>query len=676
MTEGNETNHFPKSTAMNCRSLNKRITVTVLLVTAWTTSALCGQESLTGMEEDAMRSAVRHVAPSVVRIETLGGVEQFQGKLLGSGPATGLIVSEDGYILSSAFAFVSQPSSILVTLPSGKRTSATIVARDKSRMLVLLKASTDEKLPVPTVVSRDKLQVGQWTLAVGRTYPGEFPNISVGILSAVNRIWGKAVQTDAKISPSNYGGPLIDIRGNVIGILVPLSPQRQGEMAGAEWYDSGIGFAIPLADIMPRLDEMKQGTDLLPGIMGVSFRDRDIYSTPPVIAACMAKSPAREAGLQVGDTIVEVDGVPIQRQAQLRHLLGPKVAGETIRVVVERGEEEEKERIEVSMQLVAELEPYIRPEIGILPMRETGDQAGVTVRATLPDSPAAQARLQRGDRIVGLDETDIADTDALREAVIAFDPGAEITLRYVRGDEAKSATIKLAPQSTVVPESLPPAHAKIEPGAGELPATGVVEIQIPEVANKCVAYVPETYNPAHAYGMLVWLHAPGSFDQEELIKLWKPLCEAENLILVAPQSADVRRWTATEIEFIRKAMDEVLGDYSIDSARVVLHGYLAGAAMAYHVAFGNRDICRGVAPVGSPLPMRIGTPATDPMEPLAIYSWSSASSRVAEQIAAGEEKLQEKKFPVLTATVPGPERYLNSEELAKLIRWIDTLDRI
>jgi len=72
----------------------------------------------------------------------------------------------------------------------------------------------------------------------------------VGILSATNRIWGKAVQTDAKISPGNYGGPLIDIRGNVIGILVPLSPQGQGEVAGAEWYDSGIGFAVPLNDML------------------------------------------------------------------------------------------------------------------------------------------------------------------------------------------------------------------------------------------------------------------------------------------------------------------------------------------------------------------------------------------------------------------------------------------
>ena len=74
------------------------------------------------------------------------------------------------------------------------------------------------------------------------------PNVSVGIVSALDRIWGKAIQTDAKISPNNYGGPLVDIAGRVLGVLVPMSPDGSGEVAGVEWYDSGIGFAVPLED--------------------------------------------------------------------------------------------------------------------------------------------------------------------------------------------------------------------------------------------------------------------------------------------------------------------------------------------------------------------------------------------------------------------------------------------
>jgi len=636
-----------------------------------------GQEDLTGLEEDAMRAATRQVAPAVVRIETLGGVEQYQGRLLGAGPTTGLIVSQDGYILSSAFGFVGQPSSILVTLPSGQRTSATIAARDESRMLVLLKVDSDEPLPVPTVVPRDELRVGQWTLAVGRTYAGDFPNMSAGILSATDRIWSKAVQTDAKVSPSNYGGPLIDIQGRVIGVLVPLSPQQQGEMAGSQWYDSGIGFAVPLADIMPRLDTMKEGVDLKPGILGVSLKGKDIYSTPATIAACFAKSPAREAGLEVGDTIVEVNGQPIERQAQLRHALGPLVAGDQVQLVAERGDP--KQRIEVKLQLVAELEPYVRPELGILPLRRVTapeEAAGVVVRQVLDGGAAAKAGLQPGDRVTALGERQTADAAALREAIIAYDPDAEVTVQYVRDEQTESTKLVLGSQTTSVPESLPPAHPPLGTPEGELPGTGVVDIKIPEIANECLAYVPEDYDPRIPYGLVVWLHAPGKFDKTELLEAWQPICDQHELILLAPQSADPRRWTSTEIEFIRKAMDDVLRNYSIDPARVVLHGYLAGGAMAYHVAFSHRDVCRAVVPVGAPLPMRVGDPMTDPVEPLAIYSCSSADSKVAEQITAGEKRLGEKKFPVIVVDVPAPERYLNDQELAKLVRWIDSLDRI
>ncbi len=636
-----------------------------------------GQEDLTALEEQAMQAAVQRVAPSLVQIETLGGVEQIQGKLLGSGPTTGLIVSADGFILSSAFGFVGKPSSILVTLPSGKRTSAKIVARDSNRMLVLLKATTNEMLSVPPILPRESLQVGQWTLAVGRTYPGKFPNMSVGILSARNRIWGKAVQTDAKVSPSNYGGPLIDIRGNVIGILVPLSPQQQGEMAGSEWYDSGIGFAVPLSDIMRQLDTMKQGNDLKPGILGVSLKGTDLYGVPAVIAACPAKSPAREAGLEVGDTIVEVDGKAIQRQAQLRHALGPHVAGDSIHVVVQRGKE--KKRIEATIELVAELEPYVRPELGILPMRlgnATGQEAGVTIRYLIPNGPAATAGLQGGDRITGLNDLKIADTDALREAVIGFDPGAEVTVRFNRKGASKKLTIKLARQSTTVPDILPTAHPDLKAGEGGLPAVGMIDIQIPEAANKCLAYVPENYNPTTQYALVVWLAAPGSFDKDALQKRWKPICDQNNVILLAPQPANPRRWTSLEIEFIRKTMDDVVSHYAIDPARVVVHGYLAGAAMAYHVAFGNRELCRAVAPVGAPLPMRIGVPMTDPVLPMSIYSCSSPSSKAAEQIEAGQKQLTKRAFPVIVVKIPDPERYLNAKELAEMFRWIDTLDRI
>src|SRR2546421_11824687 len=96
------------------------------------------QDDLASQEEQAIRAAVDRVAPAVVKIETIGGLERVGKVLVNTGPTTGLIVDDSGYIVSSTFNFIQQPSSILVTLPSGARAPAKIVARDHSRMLVLL----------------------------------------------------------------------------------------------------------------------------------------------------------------------------------------------------------------------------------------------------------------------------------------------------------------------------------------------------------------------------------------------------------------------------------------------------------------------------------------------------------------------------------------------------------
>ena len=171
------------------------------------------------------------VAPSVVRIQTVGGLDRVGRVLTGTAATTGVVVSADGFVISSAFNFVSRPSSVLVTLFDGRRFPAKIVANDRARMLTLLKIEADG-LSVPRVAARKDFRVGQWAIAMGRTYESPLPSLSVGIISALDRIWGRALQTDAKISPANYGGPLVDIRGQVIGVLVPLSQRQAGRTAG------------------------------------------------------------------------------------------------------------------------------------------------------------------------------------------------------------------------------------------------------------------------------------------------------------------------------------------------------------------------------------------------------------------------------------------------------------
>ncbi|MCI0356859.1 MAG: S1C family serine protease, partial [Planctomycetaceae bacterium] len=199
----------------------------------------------------AFRAAAAKVQPSLVRIEGFGGIAAgvdgggYQAP--GEGPTTGLVLSSDGYVVTSTFNFLRKPPIITVVTPDGRRHVAKLLGRDETRKLCILKVDGVNGWPVPELASRDKLKVGQWVVATGIGFGAAQPALSAGIISATSRISGRAVQTDVNLSPANYGGPLIDLEGRVVGICAPLSPHGAGEAAGAEWYDSGIGFAVPLA---------------------------------------------------------------------------------------------------------------------------------------------------------------------------------------------------------------------------------------------------------------------------------------------------------------------------------------------------------------------------------------------------------------------------------------------
>jgi serine protease Do len=628
-------------------------------------------DDLVRLEDEAMRAAVERVAPSVVKIETVGGLERVGRMLVGTGPTTGLVVSEDGYIISSAFNFAQKPSSILVGLADGTRTPARLVATDHQRMLVLLKIQVEEKLAVPEAVAEDEIRVGQWAIALGRTFDTPGPSISVGIVSGRNRIWGKAIQTDAKISPNNYGGPLVDIRGRVLGVLAPLSPDSTEDVAGVEWYDSGIGFAIPLAHVNSVLARLETGQDLKPGIMGVSLNGRDVYTTAPEIVACRPNSPAYKAGLKKGDRIVEIDGRKIERQAQLREALARHYAGDTVNVIVLRGQE----RIQHEMPLVDSLEPYARPFLGILPDRHPpAAPAGVEIRYVYSDSPAAKAGLQAGDVITSVDEQAIATRDALAERTSALEVGQIAKLEARRGGEALSLELKLASEPESVPHELPAARLASEAAAENRPQVGQFAVKLAEFKNECSAYVPESYNPHASYGLLVFLHPPGGVKDLNLLARWKEPCDRLNLILLAPRSADPARWLPPEVGFVAKAIDQIRETYNIDPLRVAVHGQQAGGSMAYIVAFMHRDVVRGVAAVDSPILGRI--PENDPANRLVVFATTAKKANFAAQISTGIDELRKMKYAVTVADLGDSPRPLEADEFAELLRWIDSLDKI
>ena len=623
------------------------------------------QDDLLEREEKALQAAVVKASPSVIQLELVGGLESKE-----LGPVSGLAVTTDGFVLASAAMIPANITSILATTPSGKRAAAKVISHDYSRNLVLLKVNTEETYPLLEAIPKDEIIVGQWSIALGRTFSREFTNQSVGIISASNRVWGKAIQSDAKISPANYGGPLIDIHGRVFGILTPLTPNPQGGQSdGSEWYDSGIGFAVPIADIMPYLEKLKQGDSLYPGRLGISLTSGNIYDLPAEVVAVQPKSPARDAGIQKGDSIFELAGKPVTRQSELRHILGAHYAGDTINIKVTRDDK----IVTAELTLAQDLEPYEHPFLGILPDRNY-DQQGVLVRHVYPNSAAEQAGLKSGDIISRLNETPLKDHNQLRVELANFEPSEEVQFHYSRGGQVTPINILLAPITSELPviqaHPLPAAPAP----ANNL-ATGLVEIKLPEEANDCHAIIPANYRADVPHGLVVWLHAPGDVNDDILKQQWATLAAKYHLIVLAPKAADDNRWQPTEIEFIRKTMDNIINTYNVDRNRIVSFGRQAGGAMSLILGFSQRDLVRGVIPVDAPFPLRAGISPNDPAERLAVHAILVKGSPVSRAVGNAIKALEAAKYPVSRTELESPGE-ITDELRESLTQWIDSLDRI
>jgi len=254
------------------------------------------------------------------------------GFLIADGPTTGIVYDADGHILTSSFNFVREPSIITVRLPDGRQTPATIVARDRVRKLTMLKVDASGLTP-PEWAPRDQIRPGQWAIAVGKGLGGEGA-VSVGIVSATGRMLGNAIQTDAKLSPVNYGGPLLDSSGRVLGICVPMA-QRPGELAGIEFYDAGVGFAVPGWRVREIAGELLKGHNFNRGWLGMAA---DPEATDGVrVLQTADPSPLRSAGVERGDYIAAINGREIKHYGHLVQALYMLPAGEKVHVQLLRG---------------------------------------------------------------------------------------------------------------------------------------------------------------------------------------------------------------------------------------------------------------------------------------------------------------------------------------------------
>ncbi|HIE71472.1 MAG TPA: PDZ domain-containing protein [Planctomycetes bacterium] len=259
------------------------------------------------------------------------GFQQTQGK------TSGIVLTSDGWIMISRFALNLNPTTILINVPGHGTYHAERVGEDTSRGIALVKIDA-VGLPVPKFVHPNDVRVGQWAFALGRTFAEAEPTVHLGIVSAKNRLFGRALQIDAYTSPANYGGAVVDIHGRVLGISVPLSPS--GRNAGVEWYDSGIGFATTIGDIQGLVKRMKEGQILQRAWLGVQLSTSHL-GPGAKITGTPKDGAAKEAGLRKGDIILEVDGVHVLNGPHFQMLVSSRLGGETCTLIVKKKRKDE-----------------------------------------------------------------------------------------------------------------------------------------------------------------------------------------------------------------------------------------------------------------------------------------------------------------------------------------------
>lgn len=695
--------------------------------------------------EKAMKEAAVKVAPSVVRIETSGGAEAIWGSgrkgpevmfRRGVGASTGLVVDPDGYILTSTFNFVGEPTDIFVTVPGRPRTVGKVIGSDPTRMLTMLKID-QTGLPLPQAFPKKDVEVGMWSIAIGRTLDPELthpPSINGGIVSATNRVWGKAIQSDAKISPVNYGGPLLAIDGRVMGIIVPISPTSEGETAGFEWYDVGIGFAVPFEDVLKVVPKLKAGTadrpvTLKAGMLGVTFREPDQFTMGCTIDTVTPNMPADTIGLKPGDNVIEADDKPILNQAQLLHTLRPKYEGETVSLKVKRGDKVEEFK---QIKLAAALSAGDAGFLGVLLQRDDPDP-GAEVKFVYPKSAAERTGLQPGDRIIkigprmkgpapkikgplpkGVEPPGpraFSGRDQFMGIMQNYRSGASLTLEVKRKDgktENLDVVLGQFPDDVPaeVPEELSKGQALVAPKpAGsaptpkksdakknepkkeeakkdekEKPKTGLQRIEgAGQNDRKFWVFIPDTYDPNVAHGLVVWLHAAdrgGGRDADDMVRIWEPYCEKYNLIMLGPTAGAASGWVAGEAEGILEDVRWVRARYTIDNKRIVAHGHGVGGQMAYYLGFNKREVVRGVVPVGAVLASNPKDP--DPSQRVEFLVIGGAKDPLVGQIKEAPKKLAEKKYKAhyREMAITGKEYVIDDPPVfGEMVRWMATLDK-
>jgi serine protease Do len=343
---------------------------------------------------------------------------------------SGFVLSPDGYIVTNNHV-VEDATDIQAKLADGRELPAKVVGRDPKTDLALLKVEATGLSVIPLGDSA-MLQVGEPVMAIGNPF-GLEQTVTTGIVSATGRVIGSGpydnfIQTDASINPGNSGGPLINGRGEVVGINTAIFSQSGGSV--------GIGFAVPSSLAKTVISQLAEHGTVERGWLGVSIQPmtRELAkgfkrsdASGALVSGVIEGSPAEKAGVKPGDVIVEFDGKKVAKSEDLPRLVADVHVGNEVPMVVVREGKDVRltariaRLVEETPSRIAETEGKGKLGLSVQPLtppvaRELGLKAreGVLVRDVVEGGRAYEAGIRAGDVIVEIDRQPVRTVEDLK----------------------------------------------------------------------------------------------------------------------------------------------------------------------------------------------------------------------------------------------------------------------
>src|ERR1035437_5047051 len=368
------------------------------------------------------------------------------------GMGSGVVISPDGYIVTNNHV-IDGAVDIRVTTSNRRVLKAKLVGSDPLTDLPVLKVNATDLASAPWGDSKE-VRPGQTVLAFGNAYGFRFM-VTRGIVSAVNRANpdptnpskpGEFIQTDAAINPGNSGGPLVDARGQVVGINTFL--------ISSSGSFSGMGFAIPSQIVRPTVEALIRDGKVSHGRIGIGISDvtpenakffDESNATGGVVTQVEADSPGAKAGLQIGDVITEIDGQKVSDAGELQVIVGQKQPGTKITLKVLRNGksmtipvtlEELGNRTAEGSDNSGKGEGKMRWGVGLSNLTpELRDQLqapreihGAVIEQVQPGSPADNAGLQQGDIILEVNRHKVQNASDVQQALSSVTKGEDALL--------------------------------------------------------------------------------------------------------------------------------------------------------------------------------------------------------------------------------------------------------